>query len=128
MNVDKVVFSHTPRLQHVGLPSNQSIVEWVDRIKSYKWYPTPEVTAQRKAWLAYKKEVQRLTEDIAHQVDGIELRSFKGYHIDHKVSIYDGFKNSIPAARIADLTNLRIISSKDNMIKGRRSLITTQTE
>jgi hypothetical protein len=65
----------------------------------------------------YKKLVWKLTELNAHIIIGIKKRSFKEFHIDHKISIYYGFKNNILPWCIADVSNLRILDSKSNSIK-----------
>ena len=71
-------------------------------------------------FIAYKRKVMRLTEATKHLVPGVEKRGFKAYHIDHKVSIWFGFKNGIPAEKIAHIDNLRMLTAKDNMLKGRK--------
>jgi len=44
--------------------------------------------------------------------------------IDHKISVYDGFKLGIPPYLIASKENLEIIPSLDNLKKGSSSSIT----
>jgi len=44
--------------------------------------------------------------------------------IDHKISVYDGFKLGIPSYLIASKENLEIIPSLDNLKKGSSSSIT----
>lgn len=123
MNVDKIKWTHQTKEQIKQTNESLAIVEWVPKIRSYKYYPEPNVPIERKRWIEYRNEVRRLTEEVAHQLKGIELRAFRGHHIDHKISIWYGFKNGIPAERIADLKNLRIITSKENMAKGTRCLL-----
>lgn len=50
----------------------------------------------------------------------------KGYHLDHKFSIYDGFKNNINPNIIASKENLEILTSNDNLKKGSKSSITLE--
>jgi hypothetical protein len=73
-------------------------------------------------FVAYRKKVMKLTESVKHLLPGIEKRSFKHYHIDHKVSIWFGFKNGIPAEKIACIDNLRMLPAKENMLKGRKCI------
>jgi hypothetical protein len=70
-------------------------------------------------WRSYKKEAWRLTNLVDVSVlENSELRGFKGHHLDHKISIWFGFKNSVPVEDIASIKNLRFIPHKDNMKKG----------
>jgi len=66
----------------------------------------------------YRKLVMILTNKNKIGLNGIEKRGFKTYHIDHKISIWYGFKNGIPESQIADISNLRLIPYKENMEKG----------
>ena len=92
-----------------------------------------------KSYLLYRNEVRRLTkrfEDTLYENwNGLDYYdkeylkdNFELYHndpkyptIDHKKSVYYGFKNNIPASEIADITNLCITkrsinSSKRNLL------------
>jgi hypothetical protein len=42
-------------------------------------------------------------------------------HVDHILSVFEGFKNYIPPYIIGHICNLRIIPSNDNYVKNRRS-------
>jgi hypothetical protein len=46
------------------------------------------------------------------------------YHLDHKVSVYEGFKNNIPPYIIGNISNLEMIPAEKNLRKGRKSSIT----
>jgi hypothetical protein len=113
MNIDKIILRHSSKETIHQEP--KVTVTWVSDIKE------DAVSLMVKRWKLYRSEVRRLTELVAHQLDGIELRSFKGHHIDHKISIWDGFKRNIPCHEIASIRNLRIIPSHENMKKGRKS-------
>jgi hypothetical protein len=43
-------------------------------------------------------------------------------HLDHRVSIYYGFHNDIPADDIASVNNLKMIPWKENFRKGINSI------
>lgn len=72
----------------------------------------------------YKALVIRMTnkQDLS-VLKGYEKRGFNGYHIDHMVSIYDGFRFGIPAEIISNINNLRAIPKYNNELKGSRSNI-----
>lgn len=52
--------------------------------------------------------------------------SRKEYHLDHKYSVLEGFKNNIPPYILADINNLQFISKFDNLSKGSRCDITKE--
>lgn len=69
----------------------------------------------------YKKLVRRLTTVVKNLYN---ILPESGYHVDHKLSVYDGFQQGIPGYLIASAQNLEIILSKDNLQKGSSSSIT----
>jgi hypothetical protein len=71
-------------------------------------------------FIAYRKKVRRLTEEVKWLIPGIENRGFKAFHIDHKISIWHGYKYGLPAEDIAHIDNLRMLPYKENMLKGRK--------
>lgn len=78
----------------------------------------------------YKREVRKLSEkqDLAC-LQNFNKRghiSDDGYHLDHKFSIYDGFRNSVPPENIANIKNLQFIHWQENIKKGNTSCITLQ--
>lgn len=77
---------------------------------------------KRAKWKAYRRKVQKLTELVADRIEGIETRGFKDHHIDHIVSIWEGFKLGMPEEDIATLSNLRMLPYKENMLKGTKPL------
>jgi hypothetical protein len=73
---------------------------------------------QKTLFQIYKKEVWRLTEINAKKLEGIGERGWINKHIDHKYSIYQGFKDGKSVDEIASLANLRMLNYKENMAKG----------
>jgi len=51
-------------------------------------------------------------------------RSKTGYHLDHKYSISEGFKNRVPPSIIGSIYNLEFLLSLDNAKKGTKCSIT----
>lgn len=75
----------------------------------------------RKEWRKYRRRVWVLTEaQPLELLPDYYKRGFKAYHLDHRKSIWRGWKDGDPPEYIADLSNLRMIPYKQNMIKGVR--------
>lgn len=49
-------------------------------------------------------------------------RSYDDYHLDHKISIFEGFKENIPIFIIASKENLQMLFSKENILKSKKSI------
>ncbi len=84
--------------------------------------PTPKpikIRLEPSEWKKYQKLVKKITETqpIATLAFS-DKRGFKSYHLDHKISIWHGFKNNIDPSIIANIDNLEFIPYKDNMRKG----------
>lgn len=71
----------------------------------------------------YKKEVWDKTNETSHLIKDVHTRGFKTFHIDHKISIYYGFKHNIPTEHIAHTSNLRMLGYKENMLKNKKCFI-----
>jgi hypothetical protein len=79
-------------------------------------------------WLLVKTEfekysliVRKLTRKSTKRKNLIEGNKQKGYHLDHIVSIYDGFINDIEPEIISHYINLRYIPAKENLKKNKKS-------
>ena len=65
----------------------------------------------------YYKEVWIITNSQPLEtLNGIEKRGYY-WHIDHIYPISLGFKNKIPPEKIGDISNLQILSRRDNFLK-----------
>ena len=66
----------------------------------------------------YKREVVDITarQDLS-KLKNIELRGINAYHLDHKFSIYEGFKQNIPPFIIGNICNLEMLHYKENISK-----------
>lgn len=64
----------------------------------------------------YKRTVLKYTK-LSYIPDPNKTRGYKTYHLDHKVSIFHGFKNNVPPYIIGSSVNLELIYWKDNIIK-----------
>lgn len=87
---------------------------------------TPERKNKKNRYKIYEQKVRIYTEiEVKKYLDKIENMNLRGllYHLDHKYSIYDGFKNNIDPKIISCWRNLQIISKDDNLIKKSKSCI-----
>lgn len=84
----------------------------------------------RPEYMLYKQAVVKFTKltikHYGHLIKNIEKRdnhatNKDAYHIDHEVSLYDGFTNGIPPCIIGSLCNLRCIPYKENLKKQKKS-------
>ena len=73
----------------------------------------------------YDGVVQELTNKIVHLVEGYDAtkRHWKGYHIDHKISRFYGYKNGIDPKDISHISNLRFVDFEANRSKGRGNIV-----
>lgn len=78
----------------------------------------------------YRVIVNRLTNKIyknhIDEIDPNRLRDRTNFHIDHKVSILEGFLNNVSPEIISHKNNLRLIPAKQNISKSWRSSITLE--
>lgn len=81
------------------------------------------VLSYKKAFGMYKRLVWKLTELNAYKVIGIENREFRVLDIDHKISIYYGYRLGILPYCIADVSNLRMLDHRSNTVKSSRCFI-----
>lgn len=79
--------------------------------------------SKKKSWKAYRKRVWVITngQDLK-SLPMYERRGWTDYHIDHKISIWYGWKNNLPPKVIGHISNLRMLYYKDNLIKGIKSV------
>ena len=76
----------------------------------------------KRDYTLYRKLVMHFTR--ANDVSTLEHydeRGVKGYHLDHCLSVKEGFEQGIPAHIIGSLANLKFIRASENLKKGRGS-------
>lgn len=89
-----------------------------------KWQPDdPEYKEFKK----YQRKVYYWTNknDLA-TLENYDKRSKKGYHLDHRFSIYEGFLQNIPPKVIGNIHNLEMLPAKENMSKATKCSITKE--
>lgn len=77
------------------------------------------VVSPKHQWKQYEKKVRALTELVSYQIPGIIKRGWRDHHIDHIISVWDGFRLGLEPYKIADISNLRMLPYNENMAKGR---------
>lgn len=87
-----------------------------------KWIPDDP---QYEEFKKYRRKVYYWTnKNDLSQLENYDKRSKTGWHLDHKYSITEGFKNNIPPNILGQLKNLEMLPSKDNCSKGTKCSIT----
>lgn len=80
---------------------------------------------KRAVWLAYKAEVWRITEEQPlHLLDNFDKRGFTEWHVDHILSVCEGFHLGLPADTVGHISNLRMLHWRDNIAKNTRRVYT----
>ena len=71
----------------------------------------------------YEAQVRVYTKETVSKnyIPNIELRGIFGYHLDHRLSMIEGFNNNIPPFIIGSIHNLKMIPCVDNWKKNRKS-------
>mgnify|MGYP003609797344 CR=1 FL=1 len=112
------------RAQHGARNAKEKMRETFE--ETGRWIKSNEIEEFEK----YLREVRSMTEKQQLSIlPNYELRghvSVDGYHLDHKFSIYDGFKHSVPPEKIANIKNLQFIHWKENVKKNHKSSITIE--
>lgn len=86
---------------------------------------------ERTAYEIYHREVWNITRTNINKVPNLSLRGrldqkTDAYHLDHRFSIYEGFKNTVPPEIIGSEHNLEMIPARRNCGKGKRCSMTLE--
>ena len=90
-----------------------------------KWMPLEEWSEFK----LYSSDVWKTTQhqDLKSLVNFEKRGRNSGeYHIDHKYSIFQGFKDNIPAEIIGSIVNLEMLESRENMSKNIKCSVTKE--
>ncbi|GHU69963.1 hypothetical protein FACS1894184_14770 [Clostridia bacterium] len=82
-------------------------------------YKQQDATFVDVGFKAYAKRVRHL----AYVVYGRGSMVPRGYVIDHMYSVADGYRNKIPPVIISHPSNLRLVTVRENSVKGDKSII-----
>jgi hypothetical protein len=98
--------------------------------KCYDTNKFNEAVKYKNGWERYLFLVRFYTEknykNYKKIINPENFRRGKKYHLDHKYSIYEGFKNNISPKIIGGVENLEIIPESDNLSKGKKCSITIE--
>jgi hypothetical protein len=61
-----------------------------------------------------------------HLLENFDKRGPKEYHLDHKYSVFEGFKNNVPIEIIGHICNLEMLRYDENTSKGEKCSITLE--
>ena len=112
-----------------GVENPFGLPETIARIKSShvvngRWVDD----ADKPEYKLYKQKVWRLTEKSYKETEALinpnKFPRGKMYHLDHRISIAEGFRRGVDAEIISHPANLTIIEAKKNQRKGIRSSTT----
>ena len=89
----------------------------------------PNFPYNTKEWKGYlntvRKRSYRTYKKFKEEINPLDFKlGKKSYHLDHKYSIHDGFRNSVPVSAMSCKENLQILPYKENLRKNNRSSIT----
>ena len=110
-----------------GIKRSQETINKTRQTKIDKgifWKPDePEYLEFKK----YRRKVYYWTsKNDLTQLENHDKRGRFGYHLDHKYSITEGFKNKVPPKVIGSIDNLEFICYTDNLSKGTKCSITLE--
>lgn len=82
---------------------------------------------ERDAFEEYRNKVNSVTKrfDLT-KLDNFDKRGPLSYHIDHKYSVFEGFKNNISHEIIGHICNLEMLEYNKNTSKGEKCSITLE--
>jgi hypothetical protein len=111
----------------IGIKRSQETINKTRQTKIDKgifWKPDdPEYLKFKK----YRRKVYYWTsKNDLTQLENYNKRGRAGFHLDHKYSITEGFKNKVPPKVIGSIDNLEFICYTENLSKGTKCSITLE--
>lgn len=76
-------------------------------------------------WKQYQRKVRQLSDRVYRKnkaiINPLNLpRGMRTYHLDHKLSIFEGFKQGLEPEVVARVENLQMLPATENISKGHR--------
>jgi len=111
----------------LGIKRSKDTIEKIKKTKIEKgiwWRPDdPQYNEFKK----YRRKVYYWTsKNDLSTLENFNRRGLLDFHLDHKYSIAEGFKNNVPPRVIGSIHNLQFISYTENVSKGVRCSITLE--
>ena len=117
------------RLSKIIKPMNKSLMLYnglvmankveADTIEEVEIKPLPKPPSKRQLRKAYKLKVWEITrQQPLSSLPNFDKRGWHSWHLDHIISIFDGYKKGISPEVIGRIDNLRMIPYKENYSKG----------
>lgn len=116
-------------LSNCDFRRNKGKAASIGLVKRYRGSNYDEYIESLSEYMKYRKEVlsitnkQKINTLIGYDKRGT-YKNNEAYHLDHKYSIIEGFKNKISPEIIGDIKNLEFIPWKENLKKRTKCSIT----
>jgi len=82
-----------------------------------------ETYYQSDAWNRYKMDVINITKGQSlSNLENFDKRGRWTYHLDHKISIYEGFVKKVSPEVIGHISNLQMLWWRDNLRKNTKNI------
>jgi hypothetical protein len=109
-------------LKSLGYKRDKSLGTSIGMVKRFSGIPYDEFLKKLNEFKLYKKKVISITKKQSiHELPNFNKRGVSGidgnYHLDHKFSIVEGFKQNINPEFIGNINNLEFIPWIDNIKK-----------
>lgn len=123
---DKTFTKRKEDIDDNGLNSydRAKIKQYITNVNNGNWTPKEEWPEFK----LYSNAVWKETNKCAHLLENFDKRGRNSgeYHIDHRYSIFQGFKDKIPSEIIGSIFNLEMIESRVNISKNIQCSITKE--
>jgi hypothetical protein len=116
-------------LRNVEYRRNKSEATSISSVRKYSGIPYNEYLINLSEYKKYRKKVINITnkqpiKNLPNYDKRGNYKNINAYHLDHKYSISEGFKNDILPEIIGNIENLEFIPWEDNLKKKNKCSIT----
>ncbi len=116
-------------LRTIGYRRNKEKATSISSVRKYSGIPYGEYLTNLSEYEKYRKKVISITNKqpintLTNYDKRGNYKKLEAYHLDHKYSISEGFKNSISPEIIGNIENLEFIPWKENLKKKNKCSIT----
>jgi predicted DNA-binding protein YlxM (UPF0122 family) len=116
-------------LKNVGYRRDKEKASSISSVRKYSGVSYDEYLANLPEYEKYRKKVINITnkqpiKNLPNYNKRGNYKNINAYHLDHKYSISEGFKNGVSPEVIDDIENLEFIPWKENLKKKNKCSIT----